>query len=165
MSEILNVLTSLGFNVHIALANFFNFLIIFFLLQKFLFKKIAKTLHDRKNVIEEGVRKSEESEQILTETKQNAKNIVLSAEKKSEEIIKAEEIKAKALAKDIKNEALAISEALKKEAETIKADSYEAGLAELASKKDILLAGMFEKALVGFMTEDKNDSFIMSLKK
>ncbi len=165
MEMLQEVLGSLGFNVHIALANFFNFLIIFFLLQKFFFKKIAETISDRKIVIEEGIRKSEESEIVLHDAKEQAKSLVLSAEKKGEIILKDIEAKSKMLAQNIKNEALHIAEILKLEAEKIKADSFEAGLLELSTQKEKIVAKMFEKALSVHMTEDLNNSFIKGMTK
>lgn len=165
MEMLQEVLGSLGFNVHIALANFFNFLIIFFLLQKFFFKKIAQTINDRKVVIEEGVRKSEESEIVLHDAKEQAKGLVISAEKKGEEILKDTELKSKSLAHDIKNDALHIAETLKLEAEKIKTDSFEAGLLELSAQKEKIIAKMFEKALATHMTEDINNSYITGIAK
>jgi Na+/H+ antiporter NhaD/arsenite permease-like protein len=47
MNELLNILSSVGFNWHVALANFFNFLIILFLLHTFFFKKLATGIRER----------------------------------------------------------------------------------------------------------------------
>lgn len=159
------VLGSLGFNVHIALANFFNFLIIFFLLQKFLFKKIAVTLEERRKTIEDGVKKSEESEHVLLSAKKSAEAEVHAAEKKANEIVKSADEKGRKLGESIKADALTLAETIKKEASDIKNSSYEAGLLELAQAKEKLFASMFEKALGEYMNKDKNDAFIKALKK
>lgn len=164
MEALGDVLGSLGFNWHIALANFFNFLIIFFLLQKYLFKKVATTLAERKTLIEDGVRKSEESETILNEAKQSAKSFIVTSEKKSSEIIKLAEEKATLLADGIKKEAMLSVEALKADASKMKENAYEAGLKELSLGKEKLIAQMFEKAMGDYMTEERNNDFIASLK-
>ncbi|MFA7662567.1 MAG: F0F1 ATP synthase subunit B [Patescibacteria group bacterium] len=52
MSEIL---ASLGFDWRVALANLVNFLIILFILKKFAFEPIKKTLTERQNKIERGL--------------------------------------------------------------------------------------------------------------
>lgn len=65
MTEILNILGTVGFNWHVALANFFNFLIILFLLQKFFFGKIRSTIQKRANIIEEGLNNAEDAAMFL----------------------------------------------------------------------------------------------------
>lgn len=165
MEMLQEVLGSLGFNVHVALANFFNFLIIFFLLQKFLFKKIANTLDERKKVIEDGVTKSEQSEKLLQDAKVNAKNLVQSAKEEANTLVKDASAKAVIVADGIKSEALLRAEIVKNEANKIKDESYEAGLVKLFSEKEKLIAVLFEKVLRENMTEEKNNAFIASLKK
>ncbi len=159
------VLGSLGFNVHIALANFFNFLIIFFLLQKFLFKKIATTLSERKRVIEEGIAKSEQSEKILHTAEMSAKTLLKNAKEEANILVKDANERASALAESIKSDALLLADAIKAEANKIKDESFEAGLIKLFGEKEKLIAELFEKTLRENMTEQKNNAFIASLKK
>lgn len=159
------VLGSLGFNIHIALANFFNFLIIFFLLQKFLFKKIKTTLDERHKVIEDGVKRSEESERMLKKAHTESRHIVEAAEKKADDIVKDGESKGGALALSLKQEAEKDIEKLKKEAGEEKARGYDAGISQFSQEKEKLLAQLFEKALLGHVTKDSNNAFIASLKK
>ena len=165
MEMLQEVLGSLGFNVHIALANFFNFLIIFFLLQKFLFKKIGATLSERKKVIEEGIAKSEQSEKILHTAEMSAKSLLKNAKEDANTLVKNANEKASVLAESIKTDALLIADTIKAEANKIKDESYEAGLIKLFGEKEKLIAGIFEKTLRENMTEERNNDFIASLRK
>lgn len=165
MEMLQEVLSSLGFNIHIALANFFNFLIIFFVLQKFLFKKIGATLAERKSIIEDGVKKSEESAHVLAHAHKESKHLIDSAEKRADEIVKEGEAKGGALALSLKQDAEKDIEKLKNEALLEKKNGYEAGLSALSSEKEKLLAQLFEKALLGHVTKEANNAFIASLKK
>ncbi len=165
MEMLQDVLGSLGFNINIALANFFNFLIIFFLLQKFLFKKIGTTLEERKKVIEEGVRKSEQSEKVLHTAEVNAKTLLRNAKEEANTVVKEASVKAESLAESIKSEALLSAGEIMKEANRLKDESFEAGLVKLFGEKERLIAALFEKTLRESMTEEKNNQFITSLKK
>ncbi len=165
MEMLQDVLGSLGFNINIALANFFNFLIIFFLLQKFLFKKIGATLEERKKVIEEGIRKSEQSEKVLHTAEANAKTLLRNAKEEANTVVKEASVKAESLAESIKGEALLSAGEIMKEANRLKDESFEAGLVKLFGEKEKLIAALFEKTLRESMTEEKNNQFITSLKK
>jgi len=95
--DILSILTKMGFDWQVALANTFNFLIIFFILKHFAFKPIKSAIEKRKNVIQEGLDKAQEAEVRLKEVDEINIKKIKEAEVKSVEIIKATEKRAKDL--------------------------------------------------------------------
>ena len=61
MNIVLDVLNNLGFNWHVALANFVNFLIILYILNVFIFKKIRKQISHRDGIIKQGLTDAEQA--------------------------------------------------------------------------------------------------------
>jgi F-type H+-transporting ATPase subunit b len=77
------VLTNIGFDWQVALANFVNFLLIFWVLKKWVFKPVSDILEKRKQVIEEGVENAEASSTILEDAQHEAKEIIQQAQKEA----------------------------------------------------------------------------------
>ena len=84
MHKILTILGSVGFNWHVALANFFNFLIILFLLNTFFFKKIGRTIGDRHKIIEKGLSNARDAERSLAEAEAKRDTLMREAHKKGQ---------------------------------------------------------------------------------
>jgi len=106
METLLNILGNIGFNWKVALANLVNFLIIFWLLNKFIFSIIRKNLSERKAKIEQGV-----------EDAQKAETALMMAEEEKKGILKEAQIEAGAIAEDAFKKAKRTVEDSKKDAE------------------------------------------------
>lgn len=87
MEKILEVLGSIGFDWRVALANFANFLIVFYLLNRFVFSKIRKTLGERKAAIEKGFDDAKKAEAALLMAEEQERAIVQRAALKANEIV------------------------------------------------------------------------------
>ncbi len=160
MQEILNILGSVGFNWHVALANFVNFLIILFLLNKFFFGKIGKTLDERKRVIEHGLAQAKEAEVKLTHAEEEKHMIIASAHKEKESILSRAEVDGKAMVASLQEEAKAqIEDKIKK------VDNREATLKEtvekaFGEKAPELIASLYAKTLARELKEEENNALI-----
>ncbi len=110
MEEIIN---SFGIKWEIFVAEIFNFLLLIGILYYFLFRKIFENLDKRREIIADGIKKSEQAEEVLEEAKQERAEIVKEARMEADEKIK----QALDLAKN--KEAEIIKEANKKSAEII----------------------------------------------
>lgn len=164
MSTILNILSSVGFNWHVALANFINFLIILFLLNRFFFGSIGKAIKERQRVISKGVDNALLAEKQLEEAEADKKEILKQAATDGKSIV--DEAKAKAehaatiIWNDAEKEAKERLIALKE-----KEDSYESKVeAEFAKKAPGLVASLYAAALKREMTEEENNAFISRIK-
>ncbi len=160
MSEILNILGSVGFNWHVALANFVNFLIILFLLNKFFFGKIGKTLDERESVIEHGLNQAKEAEMKLANANEEKESLMRQAYKEKDAMLKNAEGEAHARAQAITDEAEKIVETRNK-----KLDEKEASLRETVEKTfgesaPALVAKLYEKTLLREMSKEDNDALI-----
>jgi len=164
MSEILNILGSVGFNWHVALANFFNFLIILFLLNKFFFKKIGQTIDTRHLIIERGLNQARDAEKALAEAGEEKNAILKEARKERDSIVANGEALARDLALKIEHDAQ-----VSIDARTAKLASQEAHLtAEVekafATKAPYLVAQLYAKTLMRELTEEDNNKLIASMK-
>jgi F-type H+-transporting ATPase subunit b len=164
MNEILNILGSVGFNWHVALANFFNFLIILFLLNKFFFKKIGKTIDTRHQIIERGLNQARDAERALANAEEEKNTIIKNAHKEHESIVLKGEKTAQEIL--IRMEAAAQTEIdarlekLSQEEKAIESSVTKA----FAEKAPYLVAKLYAKTLMKELTKEDNDALIASMK-
>lgn len=155
MQEILNILGSVGFDWHVALANFINFLIILFLLDKFFFGKIGKVIENRHGVIERGLSQAADAERALSHAEQEKESIINKAHKDAHDVlVKAEAHaieRAEGIFKDAEEEAqIRLGKLAEKERKV------EAKLAkDWEERAPMLVARLFTKTLSKEMTEDR----------
>ena len=160
MSEILNILGSVGFNWHVALANFVNFLIILALLNVFFFKKIGKTLSDRRNAIEHGLNQAREAEMKLSHAEEEKSSIIGAAHKEKADIIAKAESLAREAALSIEKDAQEGIDARLlqlKHDEAALSSAVEKAFAEKAPK---LVASLYAKTLMKEFTVEENNALI-----
>ena len=81
------ILSKIGFDWKLALANLINFLIIFYLLKKFAFAPIGRIIRERKDRIDEGLEKANRSEEILNASKKKSDEIIAGAKEEANKII------------------------------------------------------------------------------
>lgn len=160
MQEILNILGSVGFNWHVALANFINFLIILFLLNKFFFGKIGKVIETRQGVIERGLSQASDAERALAHAEQEKEIILNKAHKDGHDVIMKAEAhaieRAEGIFKDAEEEAqIRLGKLAEKELKV------EARMAkEWEEKAPSLVAKLYAKTLSQEMNETDNNALI-----
>lgn len=76
----MELLNNFGFEPILFIAQIVNILIVFFVLKKFLFKPLVKTLEDRKHKISEGLHFAEEAEKRLQEATEKEEQILRKAQ-------------------------------------------------------------------------------------
>lgn len=90
---------------NLLLAQIVNFAIVLFVLYKFAYGPILKTLNDRTEKIEKGLKDSEEASKKLSDITEKEKEVLTKAKKEAQEIIKKSEDEAKKNAEMILSEA------------------------------------------------------------
>jgi F-type H+-transporting ATPase subunit b len=164
MSEILNILSSVGFNWHVALANFFNFLIILFLLNKFFFKKIGKTIQERGEIIERGLSKASEGEKLLASAEEERAAIIGDAKKESHSLLEKAKGDGDTIVSTMKEGAqkeISSKEDLLKKREDEMSEKVEKDFLE---KAPAIVASLYKVTLKKEMTEAENNAFIARIK-
>ena len=160
MNEILNILGSVGFNWHVALANFINFLIILFLLNKFFFGKIGNVIKNRADTIEKGLSQAADAERALSHAEKEKELIVNKAHKDGHDIIvKAEAhaiVRAEGIFKDAEEEAQIRLGKLAEKERKVEAKVEK----EWEDRAPALVAKLYAKTLAKEMTELENNALI-----
>lgn len=83
----MQILNQFGFEPILFLAQIVNFLIILYVMKKFLYKPMLKILEDRKHKIAEGLRHAEEADKKLQETVQKEEEILQKAQGEARKMI------------------------------------------------------------------------------
>lgn len=83
----MEILNNFGFEPILFAAQIVNFLIIFFVLKKFLYKPVLKQLDERKKKIAEGLNQAEESARILEETTKKEAEILRKAQTEAKKLL------------------------------------------------------------------------------
>lgn len=160
MQQIVDILSSLGFNWHVALANFINFLIILLILNKFFFGKLGKVIKSRHDVIERGLSQASDAERALSHAEEEKKSIVNNAHKDAHDIIVKAEAhaieRAEGIFKDAEEEAqIRLGKLAEKERKV-----EEKVAKEWSDKAPLLVAQLYAKTLAKEMNEVENNALI-----
>lgn len=163
MNKILNILGSVGFNWHVALANFVNFLIILFLLNKFFFKKLGKTITERHDIIERGLNQARDAEHALMRAEEEKNAIIQDAHKEKGAILLRGETLAEERVALLTKEAQGSIDAqiakLKNDEQSLK-ETVEKAFGE---KAPLLVAKLYAKTLMKELSEEDNNKLIASM--
>lgn len=160
MQEILNILGSVGFNWHVAIANFINFLIILFLLNKFFFGKIGKVIQTRHDVIERGLSQASDAEKALANAEEEKKKIVKDARVEGQSIMEEAKSSATAVAESIKKDAESEAQAKIAHLSEKEAKLKESVEKEFALRAPEVVAKLYAATLAKEMTASDNDALI-----
>lgn len=164
MDQILNILGSVGFNWHVALANFVNFLIILFILNKFFFGSLRKAINERKHAIEKGLSQASDAEKALARAEEEKGEIIHAAKKESHAIISEAEVRATLLAATIKEEAEKDAEAKRKAMRAEEKNLLAKVEKEFGEKAPEIVAKLYADTLRKNFTEKDNNALIASMK-
>ena len=105
MEYILDTLAKVGFEWKMGLFNFINFMIIFFILKRYAFKPIMKTIDERQKKMTEGMENYDKSKSELQMAEQKAQEIVDNAKIEGNKSIEKAHDEAKSVGNDMRNKA------------------------------------------------------------
>jgi F-type H+-transporting ATPase subunit b len=93
----MEVLSNIGFDWQVALANFVSFLIIFFILKQKVFGPVGKILDERKEKMSSGLAKALESEEKSKRAEQESQELLMQARSKANTLVADAQGKADAI--------------------------------------------------------------------
>jgi F-type H+-transporting ATPase subunit b len=141
----MEVFTNIGFDWQVALANFVSFLIIFWILKKWVFGPVGDIIQQRKETIEDGVnmaqksqeeleRAQKQAEDTLREANADANSIVAKAKSHGDDLIASATAQAQEEAQKVSAKA---QESIEKEKQAIEREllAKTAGLVSLGVQK------------------------------
>lgn len=159
----LEILSKVGFDWQVALANFVNFVIIFFLLKKFAFGPINKVIEERQNKIALGIEnaKKAETELLMAEEVKNQK--ISEAKIEANSIIGEAQMKANSVVNSSKEEALIAKSSIIKEGEKQIEQKKEKMKKELEVETANLIIDGIEKILKKNLTKEQQETYIKTI--
>jgi len=112
----MDILQTFGLNPYLTIAQILNFLILLYILKRYLYPPLFKVFKKREELVKESIEKAEQSEKALEKAKEQEKeiikkarltgdDIIKEAKEQSDEIIKQAEISAKDRADKMINDA------------------------------------------------------------
>lgn len=154
------LLSTFGIQPILLVAQIVNFLIIFYLLKRFAWKPILKTLNDRKATVSESIKNAEDT--------QNALDKALEKEK---EILRKAQTEAQTTLQDAKNQAAEVAkmseESTRVQVERMIQDAHKKiekqtqdVEKQLASKVTTLAADMLKSSLKGMIDEKDQEEVV-----
>lgn len=149
----MEILKDFGVNPVLLVAQIVNFLIILFVLKRFMYKPVLDILKKRENQIRDGLKSGELGEKKLTEAEEKERQILHKAQERADKILGDSKLEAQ----ELKDEVVLTA---KKEAEKIIAQAKETieqeeKLAEerLTKKIGQIAISLLEKSLTGIFGE------------
>lgn len=149
----MEILKDFGVNPVLLVAQIVNFLIILFVLKRFMYKPVLDMLKKREDQIRNGLKSAEEGEKKLTEAEEKERQILHKAQERADKILGDSKIEAQ----ELKDEAVLTA---KKEAEKIITQAKEnieqeekAAEERLTKKIGQIAISLLEKSLTGIFGE------------
>ncbi len=143
----MEVLSNIGFDWQVALANFVSFLIIFFILKKWVFGPVGTLLDERKSKIETGIARAQEGEERSKLAEQEAHDMVMEARSKANQVVAQAQEKADAISAQTSERVSQESEAILDQARQRIEHEEQIALRELSKKASSLVVLGVEKVL------------------
>ncbi len=84
----MEIFKTFGLDITLTIAQIVNFLVILFILKKFLYKPLFKILKKREDLVKESVEKAEQSKKALAKAETQEKEIIKKAQTNATEIVK-----------------------------------------------------------------------------
>lgn len=131
----MDILNQFGINPILLAAQVVNFLILLFILKKFLYKPILKVLEERRKKIEESLKNTEAIERKLQETQEQSEKIIAKTLQQAQKIMD-----------ETKQTAAQMLQDTNKQAEQILLKAQENGKKILQREKEVLMDQLKENA-------------------
>lgn len=149
----MEILKNLGFDLPMVVAQIINFLIIFYLLKRFLYKPVMNMVKTREEKIAQGLKQAEEARIKLEETIEEERKILGKAQTQGKELIEEAKTQALSLAADIETNAKAQTEKMLLNARAQMAQDATEIEKRISAKISFLAQDMLTKSLKGVFTE------------
>lgn len=157
---IMELIEHFGIDPILIAAQIVNFLIIFYVLKRFLYKPLFKTFKKREALIKESIEKAEEARKALEQAQKEEKDVIRKAQVTAKQIIADAKEQSETLIKNAE-------EAAKKQSQQIIADAKETIEREtkqaeqrLSQHVSKLAVDMLEKSLTNVFTEKEQSEIV-----
>jgi len=156
----MEIIKNFGLNPVLLGAQIINFLIILFILKKFLYKPVLDTLKKRQTTIRDGLKQAEEARIKLEKVIEEERNILRSAQLQSKKIIEDAEKESVEIAKKLNEETKKRTEELLEQAKEQILRETSVAEKKLAVSTSKLAVEFLEKALANFFSSKEQKQIL-----
>ena len=161
----MEILKTFGLNWQLLLAQIINFLIILYVLKRYLYPPLFKVFKKREELVKESIQKAEENEKLLEKAKVQEKEVIKKAKITADELIKESREQAADIVRKAEEDAKQKADKILKDAkEQIALETGEAQkkLNEYVMKLSIEI---LEKSLSNILTEKEQSDIVAKAMK
>jgi len=151
----MEIIKKFGLEANLFLFQLINFLIILFILKKFLFKPIQKMLDERKRKIEQSLKDAEDARLALSGAAEERKRIITAAKSDASAVTAAAKTSAESVKEKLTQDAKKRSEQIVEEAKRKAAQEFDNVSANLGRLSVNLAQMIIAKSLSGMLTEEE----------
>ncbi len=156
----MEILSDFGVEPILLLAQVVNFIVLLYILKRFLYKPILRILDERKRKIETSVKQSEEIQKKFDEVSQKQIEILDKAKEESEQIIKNAKNEAKTLAGQIQSDAsIQAEDSMKRAQQTLQLEKQKM-ISEAKQEIGDVVVTVTEKVIQKTLTKSDKDRFV-----
>lgn len=156
----MEILDTFGFNPILFGAQVINFLIIFFVLKKFLYKPLLKTMQTRQKRIEDGLTFAQETEARLEKIKKEEIKILKAAQAQSKELLSETRKQAQDILKSTQEQAKEETKKMIEDARAQIAKETKQAESRLMQQVGDVSIHFLEESLMGFFTEKEQQQIM-----
>lgn len=161
----MDILKTFGLNWQLLLAQIVNFLIILYVLKRYLYPPLFKVFKKREELVKESIQKAEENEKLLEKARIQEKEVIKKAKVTADELIKESQEQAADIVKKAEEDAKQKADKMLRDArEQIALETEEAQkkLNEYVMKLSIEI---LEKSLSNVLTEKEQSDIVAKAMK
>ncbi len=165
MTILMELLSNLGINGKLLLAQIVNFFVLLWVLKRFAYKPVLEALEERRDKIEKGLADAEKSQKKLIEIEEKEKKILAKARSEAQKIVEQAEQQAKKNQEEILKDANRRVEKSVEDANKKIEEEKNKMLSEVKSEVAKLVALATEKVVGEKINEEKDREIIDSVIK
>jgi F-type H+-transporting ATPase subunit b len=156
----MEILKTFGVDPILLGAQIVNFLIIFYLLKRFLYKPVLGMLKKREDKIKEGLKQAEEARLTLEKTLEEEKKIFAKAHDEAKALVEDAKLQAVEASREIEDNTKKQAEKILLDARAQIEQDTKRMEQELGEKISVLAEGMLEKSLQGVFGEKEQKQIL-----
>lgn len=161
----MELIKALGIDWRILLAQFFNFVVLVWILWKFAYKPVLSLLEERRLKVEKGLDDAESAAKNLAAAEEESRRLLLKTRQEASAIIEKAQVQAEERQKDVVKKAQEeIGEMMEKERGKIAAEKA-ASLASLKEELSAMIAAGLEKFFREGLDENRDNKIVARIAK
>jgi F-type H+-transporting ATPase subunit b len=161
----MEIFKTFGLDPYLVTAQIVNFLIIFYVLKRYLYPPLFKVFKKREELVKESITKAEENEKILEKTKNLEKETIKKAKVTADEVIKEAHERSEEIIKEAEEAAKQNADKMLKDAKEQIALETETAQKELNKYVVKLSIQILEKSLSNVLTEKEQSEIVAKAMK